>query len=267
MKEIIKNIEKNKALVVGTWKSKIWQSVANLLTENFDVIKTSKSSLGIEMLDILDVQSIKKFIRNYREKYGKETLKTVFLNSGIMNSWDTINRSNFFLRANNWDPTINTHLNNIMLVERLQMAWIIDTDTKVIYNASVQIVDKKKGYEDYAYMKRLVSSLLLNDDRWNPTILCASLVKWTAMENNFKKKMNKNWNNWFGKFIEENMPHGQPSLADIDNAVEQILIHKEETRGKLVFVDWWSINNNKDKSMLNNDFFYDKKKNSLLSVS
>ena len=267
MKEIIKKIEKNKALVVGTWTSKIWQSVADLLADNFDVIKTSKGALGIENLDILDVQSIEIFIRNYKEKYGKETLKAVFLNSGIMSAWDTINRSNFFRRANNWDPTINAHLNNIMLVERLQMAWIIDTDTKVIYNASVQIVDEKKWYEDYAYMKRLVSSLLLNDDRWNTTILCASLIKWTTMENNFKKEMNKNWSTWFEKFIKENMQHGQPSLADIENAVEQILIHKEETKGKMIFVDWWSINNNKNKSMFDNIFFYDKETNTLISVS
>ena len=63
------------------------------------------------------------------------------------------------------------------------------------------------------------------------------------------------------------MQHGQPSLADIDNAVEQILIHKEETKGKMIFVDWWSINNNKNKSMFDNIFFYDKETNTLISVS
>lgn len=264
MKKIIENIQKDPVLVLWTWTSKIWQSVANLLIDNFDVIKTSKDASDFTKLDILDIQSIKDFIKHYLEIYGTKPLKAIFLNSWVMNIWDTINRFNFYRRSNNWDSDINTHLYNVVLLERLQMAWIVNTETKVIYNSSVQIVDGKPWFEDYAHMKSLVSSLLLNDDRWNTTVLCASLVEWTTMAEKFKNKLNQNWADWFQNFVKKNMPYWQPSLADIDNAVEQILLHKEETKWKFVFVDGWSVKNNKPESIDEDFLFYDKKANCLV---
>jgi NADP-dependent 3-hydroxy acid dehydrogenase YdfG len=55
------------------------------LIDNFFVIKTSKDVSDINKLDILDVQSIENFIKNYLETYGKKPIKAIFLNSGIMN--------------------------------------------------------------------------------------------------------------------------------------------------------------------------------------
>ncbi|MCX6822951.1 MAG: hypothetical protein NTX91_03045 [candidate division SR1 bacterium] len=258
-------LEKDYALVVGTGTSKIGQSIANSLADTFEVIKTSKDSLDMTKLNILDVQSIQDFVQNYVERYGKNPLKVVFLNSGMMNVGSTITRSNFYRRSNNGDPEINIHLYNIVLLERLQMAGIINEETKVIYNATIQIIDEKKGYEDYAYMKRLVSNLLINDDRWDATVLCSSLVEGTTMETIFKNKLNKGSKNGFEKFIKKNMPYGQPSLVDVDNAVEQILLHKEETKGKLVFLDGGAIQKNKKESITDDFLFYDNKINSLIS--
>lgn len=264
MKKIIENIQKDPVLVVWTWTSKIWQSVANLLIDNFDVIKTSKDAADFTKLDILNIQSIEDFIKHYLEIYGTKPLKAIFLNSWVMNAGDTINRFNFYRRSNNWDSDINTHLYNVVLLERLQMVWIVKTETKVIYNSSVQIVDGKPWFEDYAHMKSLVSNLLLNDDRWNTTVLCASLVEWTTMVEKFKNKLNQNWADWFQNFVKKNMPYWQPSLADIDNVVEQILLHKEETKWKFVFVDGWSVKNNKPESIDEDFLFYDKKANCLV---
>lgn len=56
---------------------------------------------------------------------------------------DSIHRGNFFRRSNAGDKDINTHIYNLVLVESLERADIIDKDTKVIYNASTQIFEAR----------------------------------------------------------------------------------------------------------------------------
>ncbi len=255
MKDIEKISIENSALVVGAGTSKIWQSIAGLLMSTFDVIKTSKDSLDATRLNILDVKSIKNFISNYLEKYWDKLLNVVFLNSGFLNTGDTMNRFNFYRRANEGDPSINTHLNNVLLLERLTMAKIINPDTKVIYNASVQVLQPKTWYEDYAFIKKLVSNLILNDERRNPTILCVSLVEWTSMEQTFKENMNEDN---FQKYVEKNMPYWQPTLDDVNKVVDQILSQKEETRWKLVLLDWWIVEKNNPDLLTDDVLLYDK---------
>ena len=264
MKTNIKNINKEPALIVWTGSSKIWKSIASSLINNFDLITTSRYSNDLSQLNILDLNSINNFIKSYLDKFWKKPINTIFLNSWFMNIGDTIDCFNFYKRSNNWDSEINIHLNNVVLLERLHKAWIISSKTKVIYNASVQIIDGKKGYEDYAFMKKLVSSLILNDDRWDATILCASLIKWTAMSKSFKEQLDSKSKEWFKTFLNKNMPYGQPSLMDINHAVKQILLHKNDTRWKLVFVDWWSIINNKPDSIDDNFLFYNRKEDKLI---
>ena len=54
------------------------------------------------------------------------------------------------------------------------------------------------------------------------------------------------------------MPWGQPTLQDIDAAVQQIVQHPEETKQKFVFVDGGSVYKNK-RNMLDDDcLVYDK---------
>jgi hypothetical protein len=61
-----------------------------------------------------------------------------------MNIGDSLKRGNFFSRANDGDPEINAHLNNVVLLESLSRAGIVTPETKVIYNASVQVFDGKE---------------------------------------------------------------------------------------------------------------------------
>lgn len=250
---------KDTALVVWTGTSIIGQSIAHALWDIFDVIKTSKDSSESLQLDILSIPSIKLFIQQYKEKYGDKPIATLFLNSGVMNQGKDIYQSRDVIKKyNNGDKDIAIHLNNVVLLERLAMAWIITPATKVIYNASAQIVDPKSWYEDYAVLKKLVSNLILNDERWNATILCPSLVQWTAMTAKFEQACAILWKSVFAKYIKQNMPWGQPTLQDIDAAVQQIVQHPEETKQKFVFVDGGSVYKNK-RNMLDNDcLVYDK---------
>ncbi len=265
MKTSVQNRPRESALVVWTWRSKIGQSVANLLKENFDVIHTSKDTDDFSQLDIVNIESIDKFIDRYIDTYGRKPLNTVFLNSWYMNIGDSLKRGNFFGRANDWDPEINAHLNNIVLLESLSRAGIVTPETKVIYNASVQVFDGKEWYEDYAMMKKIVTTLVLEYQRWDATVLCLSLVEGTGMAETFKEKLNANGNDWFKKFVEKNMPYGQPTLSDIDHAVELILSHKEETKCKIIFIDGWSLGRNKPEVIKNDFLFYDRTTNSLVS--
>ncbi len=125
---------------MGTGSSAIGKTIAEVLSEDFSVIKTSKNDGDTEKLDITSVDSIKSFVSKCL-KENKKPLETIFLNSGVMNRGNTINRSNFYRRSNNGDPSINTHLYNVVLLERLQQAGLITPETKVIYNASVQIFE------------------------------------------------------------------------------------------------------------------------------
>lgn len=54
------------------------------------------------------------------------------------------------------------------------------------------------------------------------------------------------------------MPMGQPTLQDIDAAVQQIVQHPEETKQKFVFVDGGSVYKNKKDMLDDNCLVYDK---------
>jgi hypothetical protein len=90
---------------------------------------------------------------------------------------DTIHRGNFFRRSNEGDKDINTHMYNLVLVESLERAGIIDKTTKIIYNASTQIFGAREGLEDYAKLKSMVANILLSDETLDITILALSLVQ------------------------------------------------------------------------------------------
>ncbi|PID34708.1 MAG: hypothetical protein CR971_01870 [candidate division SR1 bacterium] len=262
---MIERIDRND-LVVGVGNSKIAQSIASVLAEqdklHGKLITTShQKSHEFMNLDILNIDSIKKFIDNYLEKYGKQKLNSVFLNSGFMNKGKSLGRHNVIKKINDKDYQVNLHFNNIILLERLSMAGIIDNNTKVIYNASIQIFDSKEGYEDYAYMKKLVSELIINDDHRNPTILCLSLVKGTTMESLFKEEKGEDS---FNEFISKNMEDGQPSLGNINNVVTKILEDPQGTKGKFVLLDGGILMKN-NPEIINDDFlFYDKEKDALI---
>jgi hypothetical protein len=86
------------------------------------------------------------------------------------------------------------------------------------------------------------------------------------MEEVFKTQLNKKQENEtaFDEYVARTMPYGQPTLQDIDAAVLYILAHREETKGKLVFVDGGSLLQNK-KELLEEDFLvYDPKTGSVL---
>ena len=236
------NEEKEIWLVVWSETSTIGKAAENALLKNFSVIKTSKENKEGERiyLDICDTSSIKWFIQNFIKKYPWKKIKILFLNAGNMIIWDTIHRGNFFRRSNEGDKNINTHLYNLVLVESLERAWIIDSKTKIIYNASTQIFAAREWLEDYAKLKGMVANILLSDTNLDVSILSLSLVKWSHMTDEFEKLIKNKWWN-IHEHIQKHMPEWQPTLDQVEYITEKILEHKEATKGKIICLDWWRI--------------------------
>ena len=241
VKEKIKT-DKEIWLVVWSETSTIGKAAEKALLKNFNVIKTSKENKEGERiyLDISDVGSIKWFIENFVIKYPWRKIKVLFLNAGNMVKWDTIHRWNFFERSNAWDKDINTNVYNLLLVESLERAWIIDKDTKIIYNASTQIFKAREWLEDYAKLKSMVSNILLSDSNLDVTVLALSLVQWSHMTEEFEKMIEKKWLQ-MNDYIKENMPEWQPTLDQVTYITEKIIENREATKGKVICLDWWRI--------------------------
>jgi len=229
-------------LVVWSETSTIGKAAESALFKGFDIIQTSKDNQSGERiyLNISDIQSIKWFIKEFMIKYPEKKIKVLFLNAGKMIIWDTLHRGNFFVRANEWDQDINTHMHNIVLVEYLQTEWIIDKETKIIYNASTQIFAAREWFEDYARLKSIVSNMLLNNKALDITVLALSMVKWSYMTSELEKIMKEKWND-IDLYIKKNMPEWQPTLNKVTKITEKIIENKEITKGKIVVLDWWRI--------------------------
>lgn len=229
-------------LVVGSETSTIGKAAEDALVKNFINIKTSKENKAGERiyLDICDTKSIKWFIQEFVKKYPWEKIKVLFLNAGNMILGDTIHRGNFFRRSNEGDKDINTHIYNLVLVESLERAHIIDKETKVIYNASTQIFKARTWFEDYAKLKSMVTNILLSDENLDVTILSLSLVQWSHMANAFEEIMKKKWGN-IDEYIKKNMPEWQPTTDQVSYITEKIIENKEATKGKIVCLDGWRI--------------------------
>lgn len=272
-------VKDNKDIVLVVWSSssEIWKSIFNSLTDTFDVIWTTREKIlnCIEekqteknhrmYLDISKSENVDQFIEDFLSQYWNKKIKTLFLNVWMTNAGDTIDRWNFFRRANNWDPTITTHINNLMLVESLQRKKLINENTKVIYNASIQVFLPKDGFNDYAFLKNMVSSLLLGDERLDCTILCCSLVKGTTGSDKFEKVLKEKGSS-IENYVKNNMPNWQPSLEDVNIVTKLITSHKEQTKNKYVLIDGWAFkqnyaNNPKvfDEDILYNLLFFNQK--------
>jgi len=244
VRDITNTLQQEVWLIVWSETSTIGKAAESAIAKNFTTITTSKNSNSQDRmyLDITDVNSIKLFIKEFIQKYPGQKLKVLFLNSGNMMRWDTLHRGNIFRRVNEWDKDLNTNMHNILLVESLQREWIIDKDTKVIYNASVQILVPKPGTEDYAKVKSMIANILLSDENLDVTILALSLVKGSKMTETFQKRFEENGGK-MEEYIIQNMPKWQPTLDDVSYITEKIIENKEVTRGKIVCVDWWITRN------------------------
>ncbi len=245
-------------LVVGSETSTIGQAAETALLKNFNVIKTSKNENGERVyLDICKPESIQWFIRDFIKKYPGKKIKVLFLNAGNMIAGDTLSRSDFLKKVNEWEKSINTHVNNIVLVDSLQREWLIDKQTKIIYNSSVQMFSPKKGFEDYAKLKSIVANLLLMDKDLDVTILALSLVKWSRMTNEVEMAMKKRGED-VQEYIKKNMPEWQPSLDEVQFITEEIIRHRQKTRWKIVCLDWGIIKN-LSKETSKDCIYFDKK--------
>lgn len=227
-------------LIVWSETSIIGKAAESAIAKTFKTINTSKNAESQDRmyLDICNIPSIKWFVKEFSERYPGLTLKVLFLNSGNMMSGDTLDRGNMIRRINSWEKDLNTNIHNLMLVEHLQRAWIINQDTKIIYNASVQILVPKPGTEDYAKVKSMVANILLSDENLDVTVLALSLVEWSNMTDTFQKRLEKNWGN-LQEYIAKNMPEWQPTLDQVSYITEKIIENREQTRGKIVCLDWW----------------------------
>lgn len=252
-------------LVVGSETSTIGQAAETALLKNFNVIKTSKNENGERVyLDICNLESIQWFIKNFIKKYPWKKIKVLFLNAGSMIAGDTISRWNFFKRVNDGEMNINTHVYNIVLVESLQREGIIDKNTKIIYNSSVQIFSPKEWFEDYAKLKNMVSTILLEDKDLDVSVLILSLVKWTHMTKEFEKNLRERDIN-IDEYIKDTMPEWQPSLDQVEYITEKIIEHKQETKGKFICLDW-GITRNLSKDISKDCIYFDKKSDSFKEI-
>lgn len=243
-------------LVIGSETSTIGQAAERALLKNFSIIKTSKNKEGERVyLDIANIDSIETFVKNFLTKYPWKKVKVLFLNAGNMvvgdslDDWEFIKfflkeyfflfmGANLELKSTNKEErkNINSHIYNLVLIECLKKEGVINEDTKIIYNSSVQMMVPKKWFEDYAKLKKVVANFLLMNKDLDVTVLALSLVKWSHMADEAQKFMEERWVN-MKAYIEENMPEGQPSLEEVEELTEKILEHKQETKGKIVCLD------------------------------
>lgn len=253
-------------LIVWSETSTIGKAAESAIAKVFTTINTSKNSDSKDRmyLDITSVDSIKSFIKNYIQKYPGQKLKLLFLNSWNILRWDTLHRGNFFRRVNQWEKDLNTNIYNLVLVESLQREGIIDKNTKVIYNASIQILVPKPGTEDYAKVKSMITNILLSDENLDVTILALSLVKGSKMTDAFQKRFEENWGK-MEDYIRQNMPDWQPTLDDISYITEKIIENKETTKGKIVCIDW-GISKNLAKDDKKSCIYFDKQSNTFKNL-
>ncbi len=265
----IKTISQHKEIWLVVWSetSTIGKAAEHALLKNFNIIKTSKEKKEWERiyLDITDTKSITWFIQNFLQKYPWKKIQVLFLNAGNMILWDTLHRWNFFRRSNEGDKNINTHIYNLVLVESLERANIIDKDTKIIYNASTQIFEARAWFEDYAKLKSMVTNILLSDDMLDITILALSLVEWSHMAKEFEKIIKEKWED-IASYIKKNMPEWQPTNDQITYITEKIIENKEATKGKIVCLDWWRIKS-LDIDIPEECIYFNEKTNTFVPIS
>lgn len=232
----LKSAPENIALCVWSQTSKLGISAAHQLSKLFSVVSTTKvadtNTSHTLFLDIANTKDVLRFVSAFKEKHPNTVLSALFLNAGVMNRGKHINRFTLTRRQNAGDPEVTTHINNLVLVEQLKFAWLISEKTKIIYNASVQIFDPKEWFEDYATLKRIMTSCLLGYRSLDVTILCLALVKWTKMADEYLAHISNP-----DDFIAQYMPEGQPTLAWFSHLIEKIIAEKEYTRDKFIIYD------------------------------